>query len=96
MIYIYICIYTCNIMIFPHLPGEGLEILSDVHPVSFFSFFSSSSGSQPRAACRSQWALPDLNCVRQISVGTARSQPRVADLRGHQPDPRENVRIDAK
>ena len=50
------------------------------------------------ASCRSQWALPDLNCVSQlqapdlmpglnselqISVGTAGPQLRAADLSGH-------------
>ena len=32
------------------------------------------------ASSKSQWALPDLNCERQISVGTARYQLRVQDV----------------
>ena len=50
---------------------------------SFFSFFSSSSSTM---SSRDQWALLDLNCERhdlnrkcQISVGTARPQPRMPD-----------------
>ena len=35
------------------------------------------------ASVRSQWALPELNRERQISVGTAGSQPRAPDLSGH-------------
>ena len=35
------------------------------------------AGPQPRAP--DQWALPDLNRERQISVGTAGPQPRAPD-----------------
>ena len=35
---------------------------------------------QPRVSEPQQWALPDFNRDRQISVGTARPQPRAPDL----------------
>ena len=35
------------------------------------------------ASSRAQWALPDLNGERQMSVGTARPQRGAPDLSGH-------------
>ena len=52
---------------------------------SSYSSCSSSSSTPPSTttSSRSQWALPDLNRERQISVGTAGPQLRPPDLSGH-------------
>ena len=51
-----------------------------LHLVASSSFTSSSSTPPSNASSRSQWALPDLNRERQISVGTAGPQlrPRIS------------------
>ena len=76
--------------LFPRLPGEGCLILS-----KFFSWTARSSPPHQQArgrsghyrtstACaRSQWALPDLNRMCQIAVGTTRPQLQVPDRSGH-------------
>ena len=53
---------------------------SILHLVASSSFTSSSSTPPSTASSRSQWALPDLNRERQISVGTAGPQlrPRIS------------------
>ena len=45
-----------------------------------------SVGTVGTARARPLWALPDLNCERQSSVGTAGLQPRAPDLSGHCPN----------
>ena len=68
-------------MIFPHLPGKGLEIfLSDVHPVLLLLLLVLRFST---ASCTQQWALPNLNRELQISVGTAGPQLRAPDFNGH-------------
>ena len=42
-----------------------------------------SVGTVGTARARPLWALPDLNCERQSSVGTAGLQPRAPELSGH-------------
>ena len=37
----------------------------------------------PTASARSRWALPDLNCKRQIAVGTTEPQQQVPRGSGH-------------
>ena len=41
------------------------------------------SGHRRTSTTSSRWALPDLNCELQISVGTAGPQSRAPDLSGH-------------
>ena len=64
-----------NMCFFPHLPGEGCYILSEL--------FSSSASASSSSQSRSQWALPDLNRELQIAVGTAGPPPRAQDPSGH-------------
>ena len=76
-----ICMYKLGI-VFPHLPGEGPEILNDFirgascppPPPSPYP-----PAPQPRAADSSG----GLKRERRISVGTAGPQPRAPDLTGH-------------
>ena len=46
-------------LMIPHLPGEGLQILSELHAARLLLLLLASS--------RSQWALPDINLDRQMS-----------------------------
>ena len=70
--------YGCH-----HSSHARWESLDFIRVAFSFSFFSSSSSTM---SSRDQWALLDLNCERhdlnrkcQISVGTARPQPRMPD-----------------
>ena len=54
-----------------------------LHLVASSSFTSSSSTPPSNASSRSQWALPDLNRERQISVGTVRPRISVGTARHH-------------
>ena len=60
--------------VFPHLPGEGLQILPELLPPSSFlpSVLPFSLNSELQISMGiSGPQLPDLNCELQITVGTA-------------------------
>ena len=74
-----------------HLPGEGLYrfyqryVLRPSPPflrAPELSGHRRTSTASSTASSRSEWALPNLNGELQISVGTARPQPRTLDLSG--------------
>ena len=69
-------------------PGQLKEWYSSGEPLDldFIRLTLRASSRLPvgtRTGSRSQWALPDLNCELQISVGTAGPQLRAPDLSGH-------------
>ena len=66
-------------MFYPRLPGEGLSILSEVHPALLLLLLvpqlrvpdRSGHRRTSTTSSRCQSALSGLNCERQISAGTA-------------------------
>ena len=81
--------------VFPRLAGEGLEILSEVHPALLLRLLllllvpqllnrqlqTSVGTAGPQPPAPPQWALLDCNCERQIAVDTGHCRTSTARAR---------------